>query len=98
MNFGLSEEEWKFLQENLISPLKSQEIQLWLFGSRSIGSFNKFSDIDIMVDAKKDLSKEISKINEFLEESNFPYKVDIVQLSQFAKEYLPEFEKQNIKL
>ncbi|HLB57577.1 MAG TPA: nucleotidyltransferase domain-containing protein [Gammaproteobacteria bacterium] len=50
-----------------------------LFGSRATGKAKKFSDIDLVIEAEKPISNEIlvALANDF-EESDLPYKVDIV--------------------
>jgi len=38
-----------------------------------------------------DLSQELGPLSEFLSNSLFPYKVDLVQFSQFAESYKPGY-------
>ncbi len=67
----------KFLKEYF----KDSEINIYLFGSRARGDNTPFSDIDLGFLTQKDITKKIILLKEFLEKSNFPYKVDIVDLS-----------------
>jgi hypothetical protein len=50
-----------------------------------------------MVDTNKNLSSLIGQIEEELSNSNFPFKVDIVHLSDFAESYRPSFEKDKLR-
>lgn len=87
MKFGLSESEYQFIESEVVLPLKKLGAQVWLYGSRARGDFKKFSDLDLMVESPKDLSRQIGDIQEKLTNSNFPYKVDLVQWSDFAESY-----------
>ncbi len=69
-----------------------------MFGSRVNGKASKYSDYDIGVLGKNPLpSKTKVLIEEELEESNIPYKVDIVDFSLvssgFRKVALSKIEK-----
>ena len=72
--------------KNFIRGFFSQkDVSIYLFGSRARGDHSPFSDIDIAVDSKVDISSDITKLREILETSNLPYKVDIVRLSTDEK-------------
>ena len=49
-----------------------------------------------MVIASEDLSGLIGNVSEAIIESNFPYKVDVVDYRNFAEEYKPNFEAEKI--
>jgi predicted nucleotidyltransferase len=52
---------------------------VWVFGSRATGTAKKFSDLDLLIDIGKPLPLEISAdLSNDFEESDLPYKVDIV--------------------
>lgn len=87
MKFGLTEEEYQYIRENVVEPLQEKGANIWCFGSRARGDHQDFSDLDLMVESSEDLSKEIGAIQERLSKSNFPYKVDLVQFSEFAESY-----------
>ena len=71
--------------EDLRSFLKdffgSEKVEIYLFGSRARGDNTPFSDVDIALLASKDMSDKMTILRDILEESNFPYKVDLVDLS-----------------
>jgi predicted nucleotidyltransferase len=51
-----------------------------LFGSRATGTAQPASDFDVAVLADEDISRELSVARDRLEESNIPFKVDLVDL------------------
>ncbi|WP_198014825.1 nucleotidyltransferase domain-containing protein [Hippea sp. KM1] len=59
----------------------SEKVEIYLFGSRARGNNTSFSDVDIGLLASKDISDKMTVLRDVLEESNFPYKVDLVDLS-----------------
>ena len=92
MKFGLTKEQFQYIQETVIDPLKSNGATVWIFGSRARGDNKKYSDLDIMVESREDISTIVGKIQETLESENFPYKVDMVQNKDFAESYRESFE------
>ncbi len=46
-----------------------------------------------MVESTEDISRQLSRIQETLENGNFPFKVDVVQEKDFAESYRGNFEK-----
>lgn len=65
--------------ENLRTYLKRElpDTHIYLFGSRARGDHRDNSDYDIAIE-----SSQNSKIKTTVEESNIPYKIDIVELSK----------------
>ncbi|WP_221928602.1 nucleotidyltransferase family protein [Balnearium lithotrophicum] len=60
---------------------KNEQVNIYLFGSRAREDNTPFSDVDIGFLADHDISDKLVLLREVLEESNFPYKVDLVDLS-----------------
>ena len=98
MKFGLNEYEYQFILKMIVTPLIKKGARVWCFGSRARGSHQPFSDLDLMIESAVDLSREIGAITEKLIESDFPYKVDIVQEIQFADSYRTNFLKERIEI
>lgn len=92
MRFGLSADQYAFILEKVVVPLAEKGAKVWCYGSRARGDHHRFSDLDLMVESTQDLTPVLGEINELLENSSFPLKVDLVQLSQFAAAYRPNFE------
>ena len=80
MRFGLSAEEYELIEQTVVLPLAARGAVVWCFGSRARGTQTQFSDLDIMIDCSSDLNSIISEMSEKLIESNFPYKVELVEL------------------
>ncbi len=98
---GLSQSDFGFLNRKLILPLQQRGIRIFLFGSRSNGKFKKFSDIDLFYknDSNVQLPKNfIFSILSDLEDSSLPYKVDLVNYADIAKNYLTDIDKEKIEL
>ena len=97
MKFGLTEQQYSYIQEIVVLPLKNEGASIWVFGSRARGDHSRFSDFDLMVKSKVDVSTLVSRIQENLENGNFPYKVEIVQSKDFAESYREGFEKDKVE-
>jgi predicted nucleotidyltransferase len=55
--------------------------RIYLFGSRARGNASPYSDIDIALESEESLSTLLPYVRMQIEESNLPYKVDLVDLS-----------------
>lgn len=79
------ENEIKDIVFHFLSP---QEYQLFIFGSRATGKAQKYSDYDVGIRGKKALPSKIKVlIEEALEESDLPYKVDIIDFSLVSSDF-----------
>lgn len=92
MMFGLTQQEYRFLWDQLVFPLQEAGCQVWCFGSRAVGTHQKFSDVDILVQCPCDM--ELGAFREKLEESHFPFKVDLVKDKDLAETYRKNVEPQ----
>jgi len=67
---------------------EDEEITVILFGSRARGDYFETSDMDIGILPRKEINRgKIALLRERIENSNIPYKVDVVDLSQASKEF-----------
>lgn len=101
MKYGLSDSEFQFLSEKVIQPLKLHKAQVYLFGSRANGKFQKFSDVDLLYvpnESHPVPTKIITQILISLEESDFAYKVDLVNNSELALSYYASVDQDKIEL
>ncbi len=65
-----------------------KKYNVFVFGSRVKGKARKFSDYDVGVVGREPLGfKKIAQINEELEESDLPYRVDVVDFSTVSKNF-----------
>jgi predicted nucleotidyltransferase len=96
MKYGLTVEQYELLNKLCLTPLKLINTKVWIFGSRARGDYKKFSDIDLLFDNSKVPKAVIGKIIEDLENSNLPYKVDLVAESDLAESYRDQVHKDKI--
>lgn len=64
----------------LMRALTGKSCAVYLFGSRATGTAQPASDFDVAVLANEDISRELSAARDMLEESNIPFRVDVVDL------------------
>ena len=82
------EEAIRTLRELIESVIEDEGVVVYLFGSRATGSATPVSDIDIGIAFRGRASRiSIPLLKEKIENSNIPYKVDIVDLSQVSREF-----------
>src|SRR5437868_12492602 len=63
----------------LLAELLPASAQVWVFGSRATGRARRYSDLDLLIDAGRPLSPdEAVLLREAFEESDLPYRVDLV--------------------
>ena len=68
-----------------------------IFGSRIKGSSKKFSDLDICIKNKiKDYEHEL--LNEMFENSDLPFKVDVVLYNEVSDSFKKIINEEGIKL
>jgi predicted nucleotidyltransferase len=89
--FGLTTDEHAFIGSRVVKPLAKNGARVYCFGSRARGTHKQFSDLDLMVEADHDCSALIGELQEQLTESNFPYKVDLVEFQHYAQAYVPGY-------
>jgi predicted nucleotidyltransferase len=89
--FGLTQEQYEFILQEIVVPLDKQGAVVYCFGSRARGDHQKNSDLDLMVVCEELLTSEISSMLEVLQDSNFPFTVDLVQEQNFAEAYIDNY-------
>lgn len=89
---GLSTEVFHKIIDILMIKLSQKTYyKIFVFGSRSKGTYRKYSDIDLWVESTPTLTKnEISDLDEQFIDSDVPVKVDLVT----PETCLPEYKKQ----
>lgn len=89
MKFGLETRHWKILERLVLQPIKENKARTYVFGSRARGDHKPFSDLDILVETQHPLPLSfLNTIKAAIEDSDFPIKVDIVDLAEMPKSYL----------
>lgn len=67
-------------------------ITAWAYGSRVKQTARPYSDLDMVVFATPDKKRQVSDLREAYEESNLPFRVDVLVWDE-----VPESFKKNIK-
>lgn len=98
MKFGLTAPQLDFIYKTVVRPLQALDARVFCYGSRARGDFKKFSDLDLMVESKNPQSIDLNPIQEILQNSSFPYKVDLVHISDFAQNYRAGYEAEKVLL
>ena len=90
-------------QKDLMKQVKEAVLEIetnaeiLLYGSRARGDNYPFSDVDIAVLPKGKIgNKKITFLKEKIEESNIPYKVEIINLRETSDEFRDEVLKEAI--
>ena len=93
--YGFSDLEQTFIQNILNKHFHNiKDATIYLFGSRAKGSHRKYSDVDLIIDAQSnDLDLKISNFIEEWENSNLPYKLDLIKYKDLYSPYKLEIEK-----
>ena len=77
---------------------KDESCTVYLFGSRATGAFTVTSDFDVAVLSAMDVSPKLSLIREKLEQSNIPFKIDLVDLRLTSTEFSHQVQTEGILL
>lgn len=88
MKVILSHGEFEIIKQILIKHLP-EDTCVWAFGSRARGNPKKFSDLDLAIDShgmKLPLSL-IVELNDELDESDLPFKVDVLDWNDISERF-----------
>ena len=86
------------LKKVVIAQLKNENVKIMLFGSRARGNNYPYSDVDIgILPSGRFDERKLTLLREKIENLNFPYKVDIVNLSEISDAFKIEIQKDAIQ-
>jgi len=87
--------EWEELTAILREYLPGRKV--WAFGSRATRQrMRRFSDLDLAVGGDELPPGEMGKLEEALDESRLPFKVDVVQLATLTPEFRARIEPEMV--
>jgi predicted nucleotidyltransferase len=67
---------------------------VWVFGSRATGRARPYSDVDLLIDAGRRLTlHESGSLADVFDESDLPYKVDIVDRHAVSPQFRETIER-----
>ena len=71
--------------------------KIYLFGSRARGTHNTWSDVDIALDANKELSiNMLDELRSVLQATNMPYKIEVVDFHRIPTAMQNEIRKEGV--
>ncbi len=88
MTYGLNETELKTLNSLFSANTKIE--QVILYGSRAIGNFKPFSDVDITLIGNALTRYDVNHLMAEIDESSLPYQFDISLFNNLNNEELKE--------
>jgi len=94
---NIYERSLELLKDIARDVFKGEDVTVVLFGSRARGDYFETSDMDVGILPKGEMNKsKIALFRERIENSNIPYKVDVVDLSQASKEFTDKVLKEGL--
>lgn len=93
MKFGLTSDQYNKIVQTIVQPLVKNGAKVYCYGSRARGDFKQFSDLDLMVESTSKEQLNLGELIERIQNSNFPYKVDLVHISDFSENYKDSYLK-----
>ncbi len=98
---GLSSAHLEILNRCIVDRLKDLGARVWLFGSRARGDFTPTSDVDLMFEPENAQSLPsgfLFKVKNKLEESRFPFTLDLVAVRDLAESYRQSAMAERVEL
>ncbi len=77
--------------------LVGHKVRVYLFGSRARGEARAFSDVDLAFESEEDLRELLAELEEILEESLLPQKVDLVDLKRAGEELRKRVREEGVR-
>lgn len=98
-NFGIEPSHLQLVKKILSKRLPANS-QVWVFGSRAKQTAREYSDLDIAIDtdSKKLTLEMLATLAEDFEESDLPYKVDLVDLNTVDESFKTLIEKERVSV
>jgi len=91
------ESSLELLKDMARDVFKGEDVTVILFGSRGRGDYLKTSDMDVGILPGKEMDEsKVALLQERIETSNIPYKVDVVDLSRASKEFTQVVLKEGV--
>ena len=88
-------------QQNLLLQLLQQflpNVGVWAFGSRVKGTARPTSDLDLVVFANPSQRPQVFALHEALEESNLPFRIDLLIWDEIPANFKTNIQRQYIEL
>lgn len=87
--------QWEELSSILSAHLPGRRV--WAFGSRATGRrVKRFSDLDLLIEGDNLSIREAALLDEALDESRLPFKVDVVQAATLMPEFFARIQPERV--
>jgi hypothetical protein len=87
----------ELLKDIVKDVFKGENVMVILFGSRGRGDYLETSDVDVGILPRREMDEsKVVLLQEKIETSNIPYKVDVVDLSRASKEFTQVVLKEGV--
>lgn len=94
-----AKEEHLELVKSILREFLPSNSKVFVFGSRVTGKAQPYSDLDLVIDAGRELTlNESAKLSDAFEESNLPYKIDCVDWHGLADDFRALIERDKVDL
>ena len=85
--------------QTILSNSLPKDARVYVFGSRALGTTKRSSDLDLAIDLGRVLDrKETTQLVLAFEDSDLPYKVDIIDLHSVDASFKQIIEKDQVAL
>lgn len=93
-------QQYATIIKNILTKyLNLNKDRVFIFGSRALGNEQQFSDIDIGIESTQPIKRSIIvEMQGDFEESNLPFKVDLVDFSMVSEQFKNLAKQQIIPL
>lgn len=101
MIYGMTPAQFEILDVLVVKPLKLAGADVFIFGSRATGKHHSHSDVDLLYQVPEGTALPpgfISNLSEAIEESKFPFAVELVADTDLAESYRPTVLAQKKRL
>ena len=93
----ISEEHKRVICESVLKHLQDQRVEIIIFGSRTTKKHDRSSDLDVAIKAEGEIPFFIlSFIEEELEKSNLPFRVDLQDYWALPSEFRKNIERTGV--
>lgn len=85
--------------KKILNDFLPKNAKVWVFGSRAKWTTKRSSDLDLAIDAGRPLTTtEIFNLADAFDESDLPYKVDVVDMQTVKETFRPYIEQDRVEL
>ena len=84
---------------SILKAVLPSDAIVYVFGSRVLGTMKRSSDLDLAIDLSRPMqTAEVAALAEAFDESNLPYRVDIVDLCNVSSTFKSIIDRDKVQL